>query len=70
MDPSPLSWMNAKDTLRRCEAMMKVLWDADQVDGLFQKARAVIDDVSGGNLDRDAIRTEAITAAILKKLSK
>jgi hypothetical protein len=52
-----------------CDAMMKVLIGQDQVDKLFQKATKVIDKVTGGNLERDNVRTQSTTDAILKQLA-
>ena len=69
MDPQPTGWMNKKDLDKRCEKMLEVLWDQDKSEALFQDARRVIDEVSGNNLDRDNIRTEATTAAIFKALA-
>ncbi len=70
IDPARLSLMNSHDMERRCQRQMESLWDSDIADKLFQDAKAVIDDVSGKNLDRDHIRTQAITQAILQKLTK
>jgi hypothetical protein len=70
MDPLPLSPMNSKEMEKRCGGMIKILWDAGKTDALFQEAKKIIDEVSGGNLSRDHIRTITITQAILKKLKK
>lgn len=66
-DPQPLARMNSNEMEKRCRAMMEMLWDADKTDNMFQDARAIIDEVSGGKLDRDHIRTQNITQAILAR---
>jgi hypothetical protein len=48
--------------------MLKVLWEPAEAEHVFQQAAAVLNEVTGGNLDRDNVRTEAITDAIIAKL--
>jgi hypothetical protein len=55
---------------KRCKILIEYLCDADKADKLFQAAKTVIDEVSGTNLDRDHVRTQAVTQAILLKLRK
>jgi hypothetical protein len=69
VDSSRLPRMSSHEMERRCNTLMQSLWDSDKADDLFQKARLVIDEVSNNRLDRDHIRTQSITQAILKKLS-
>jgi hypothetical protein len=69
LDPKPLPPMNAHETQRRCEDMIKVLWDHAKFDDLISTAattvkRVVLD--SGEDFERDNIRTEATTASLLK----
>lgn len=59
---------NSNEIERRCEAALRVLWDPDAASDVFTRAVAVIDEVTGLNLDRDHVRTEVITNAIIKKL--
>jgi hypothetical protein len=68
MDPKPLPQMNSKDMEKRCNAMIATLLDQAKVDDLFAKAKKAIDDVSGGDLTRDNIRTIATTERIIKLL--
>jgi hypothetical protein len=68
LDPHPLPPMNSKDMEKRCNAMIELLSDQERVDDLFQKAVAVIDKVSKGDLSRDNIRTIATTENVIKAL--
>jgi hypothetical protein len=70
MDPAPLPPMNSKEIEKRCDAMIATLSDPATVDKLFQKAVQVIDKVSNGDLSRDNIRTQTMTAKILAMLGK
>lgn len=70
LDPAPLPQMNSKQMKRLCEQMIDTLSDSDAVDRLFQDAKNVIDEVSGGNLERDNIRTLRTTKAIEEKLGR
>jgi hypothetical protein len=70
LDPKPLPSMGSNEMGRRCEAMMEKLWDPTEIDVLFQNAKTVIDDVSGGDLSRDRIRTQNITDLIVDRLRK
>jgi hypothetical protein len=69
LDPKPLAKMNSHEMGKRCEAMLKTLTDQEQADVLFQKATKTIDKVTGKNLERDNVRTQTTTEAILKQLS-
>ena len=51
----------------RSEAALKVLWDADAAEDLFKQACDLVHEVTGGNMDRDHVRREAITDAIVAK---
>jgi hypothetical protein len=70
LDPQPLPQMNSSNMEKRCEAMMRTLWDQEKTDVLFQKAKTVIDQVSNGKLERDVIRTQNITSNIIKTLER
>jgi len=70
MDPEPVDWPNSKKMATRSQSMMEQLWDAKRADELFQQAKALIDKVSGGDLERDRIRTITTTDAIVKLLQK
>jgi hypothetical protein len=50
-----------------CKSIMETLWDTVAADELLYQAVSVVDDVAGGNFDRDAIRTEAFTANVQKR---
>jgi hypothetical protein len=65
MDGGALPRMNSHEMERRCAAMMKQIWrDAD---GLLLKAVDVVDRATNGDLNRDHIRTERVTEAILTR---
>jgi hypothetical protein len=68
IDNGPKVFGNSKAIEERAETGFKKLWDAAEADALFRKAIALIDEVTGGDLNRDHVRTEAITNAILAKL--
>lgn len=67
VDPTPAPHRNSKAIEQRSEAMLKVLWESGEAEHVFQQAAAVLLEVTGGNLDRDHVRTEAITDAIIAK---
>jgi len=56
--------MNSKAMEAYCKKITDVLWDASAGDTLIERAAAIVMDVTKGNLDRDHIRTVAITDAI------
>lgn len=64
----PKVFGNSKEIENRAQEGMKALWDPERAEKLFASAVAIIDEVTGGNLDRDHVRTEAITNAIIDKL--
>jgi len=59
---------NSHDMEKRCDAALQVLWDSQKAEAIFAKAVALIDEVTGGNLERDNVRTEAITNAVIGRL--
>ena len=68
MDGKPLPPMSSGDMGKRCDMMTKMLWtDSDK---LFSRAQTIIDTVAKNNYDRDHIRTEPITNAILQKFGQ
>ena len=54
----------SKEMAKYCNEMLKVLWDTSNSDKLIEKARDIVIDVTNGVLDRDNIRTVAVTDAI------
>ncbi|WP_158511754.1 AIPR family protein [Sphingobium sp. TKS] len=58
---------NSKDLETRSNKALEALWDTEKADALFAGAVAIIDEVTEGNLDRDHVRTEAITHAIITR---
>jgi hypothetical protein len=70
MDPLPNSQMNSKEMEKRCAAMIEVLSDDAKANDLVQRAKEIIDKVSGGDLSRDNVRTITTTEAITKMLKK
>jgi hypothetical protein len=67
-DHKPLAAMNAKDTEKRCNAMIAVLSDQSKVDAIFLEAKTIVDKVSKGDLTRDNIITISTTENIIKLL--
>jgi hypothetical protein len=68
VDPAPAPHRNSKMIEQRSQAVLEVLWDPARAEEVFKKAADVILEVTGGNLNRDHVRTEAITDAIVAKL--
>ena len=70
MDKNPLPRMNSNEMVRRCEAMRKLLWKADETARLFEEAANILLNIAKekipGGWDRDSIRTEPITRAIFE----
>jgi len=56
--------MNSNDMEKYCKVITEILWDAESADTLIQSAADIVSTVAKGNLDRDNIRTVAITDAI------
>jgi hypothetical protein len=63
VDKQPLKPLNAHDTGRRAMKIAEALW-ADG-EAILTKAAEVVEKVTGGKLDRDTIRTEGVTEAVL-----
>jgi hypothetical protein len=69
LDSRPLPSLDRPEAQRRCDEMVKVLQDHQQSDALFAQAAAVVRKLvedQGLDFDRDNIRTEATTTALLK----
>ncbi|HLN48094.1 MAG TPA: hypothetical protein VK251_01190 [Steroidobacteraceae bacterium] len=62
--------MNSNAMRKRCEKMIKLLSDEDQVEKLFAEAASIVEDVAGPNWDRDSIRTEPITKKIFERFGQ
>jgi hypothetical protein len=67
IDAKPFPSTNSNEMTRRCNAMIEILRDDGQVEALFLKAAAMIDEI-GGSWNRDSVRTEPITKAITDRL--
>jgi hypothetical protein len=64
MDQDALPRMNSHDMERRCNVMMERLWrEADEVLGAATRR---FHEIVDGNLDRDYIHSQPVTAAILE----
>jgi len=63
--PVPLS--NSREMEKYCRPIMETLWDQKDGHELLTKAVEVIEEVAAGNFDRDKIRTDAFTKAVLSK---
>jgi hypothetical protein len=47
-----------------CEPIVEQLWDVGKAEELFAHAKEVVEQVAGGNFDRDVIRTEPFTKQV------
>ena len=65
VDSEKPTQMNSHEMGRRAEKLSAALWDAEKADDLFNKAVKVIDEATGGNLERDHVRTIGIRNNIL-----
>lgn len=69
MDGKSAPKMNSHEIVKRCEAMREWLWDDAKVEKLFADAIAAVEKVAGAKWDRDSIRTEPVTKAILESFA-
>jgi hypothetical protein len=67
IDSRPRPQPNSHEMERRAEAAIAVLHDYDKAGAVFAEALKIIDEVTGEKFERDHVRTEAITNAILLK---
>lgn len=67
IDAKPSPPRNSKAIEERSEVALMVLWDADEAETVFKLACEVVIEVTEGNLDRDHVRREAITDAIVAR---
>ena len=68
INSGPKLYSNSAEIEKRAEAALKIIWDDVKSAEVFEKAIAVITDVTGGKLTSDVVRTEAVTNAIIKRL--
>ena len=64
VDKPPAS--NSRDMNRQAEAFVAALGDAEAVESLFEKAKLAVDHATGGNFERDHVRTVGVTENILE----
>lgn len=57
---------NSHDMEKYCEKLADVLW-GPTANALLMKAVGVVDSAAGGNMDRDAIRTQAVTDRVIEQ---
>ncbi len=69
MNNQPLPKMNSNEMVARCEAMRQHLWDDNVIETLFSEAIQAVENVAGGDWNRDSIRTEPVTKAIFQAFS-
>lgn len=70
VDPNPLPPMNSREMQKRSERLIEIFHDTAETEGLFAKAVEILDQVLGGNLNRDHIRQKAVTDSITTRLGK
>jgi hypothetical protein len=69
LDDKPFPPMNSHEMAKRCAQMIAQLQNDDEIENPFTKATDIVDEVAGG-WNRDSIRTEPITKAIIDRFSK
>lgn len=52
---------------RYSDGLVRSLWDAEKSDALFARAATIMDEVAHGNFDRDNIRTQQFTEALIRR---
>lgn len=57
---------NSRDAAKYAEGLCNILWDANSSDVLFGHAVEIIDRVAKGDLNRDNIRTQPFTQAVIE----
>ncbi len=67
-DPAPLPRFNSNEMGRYCEKLQTSFWQDEVSKTLFEKAVSVVQNVSGGNLHRDHIRTEPFTETLIRHI--
>ncbi len=70
IDPSPAPRRNSAAMENRSAKALDMLWDASAAEKVFKRAANLILKITGGNLDRDNVRTEAITEQIIAHFRK
>lgn len=68
IDPAPAPHRNSSAIEKRSEDSLKILWTPTLAEAKFKEAAALIISITDGNLDRDHVRTEAVTEAIISHL--
>jgi hypothetical protein len=58
---------NANAMEKYCDTILKILWDTTAAEELFARASDVVDGVAQGNFDRDHIRTQPFTEALMNE---
>jgi hypothetical protein len=66
-NPALLPRFNANEMERYCKVINEKLWDTKQVDDIFSDAIIAVDQVAGGNFERDNIRTEEFTRQLIAR---
>lgn len=57
--------MDAKEIDKYCKPLIERLADSSESETFIGKAAAIIEEVSGGDFDRDSIRTEPMTKKVI-----
>lgn len=66
--PALLPKMNSHDMARWCDPLLVALWDDERCRTLFEDGATRVRRIASGKLDRDNIRTEPFTNALLTDL--
>ncbi|MEQ9814544.1 MAG: AIPR family protein [Azospirillaceae bacterium] len=70
VNPLPAPFRNSNQIEKRSDEVLKLLWDNDAAVDLFEKSAHLITGITGGDLNRDRVRTEAVTEAIVAHFRK
>ncbi len=68
IDNGPKPLPNSKAIEQRAEKGIQALSDNEAAEVLFKRAAKLIEEFTGGDLDRDIVRTETVTNAIIARL--
>ena len=62
-----LPWMNSNAMEKYCAKVMRVLWEDEASERLVHAAADVIEKVAAGTFDKDTLRTQPFTEAVIKE---
>lgn len=66
LNKSPLPRMNSREMEKYCADINKKMWNPTEADKLFTRAAEIVDNTTGGKLDRDNIHTQPLTEKLVE----